>query len=184
MPGTAGRGTCGASPDKEKNSNIRTWIVESAQRADRSLPGECQPAELLNEAAENGSLRPGDDNSMISTPKFSAGGNEVQFRTDLKAAFEQILDRVSSGSAASVISASRSGQGALYQAIFWPETDSGLLDATNQKIYVKWTGEVHSFLVDQDGRLREDTNGNKALDTLDEDTNGNGDPGCRRGPQR
>ena len=35
-------------------------------------------------------------------------------------------EQTSSGSAASVISASRSGEGALYQAIFWPDTKTNL----------------------------------------------------------
>jgi type IV pilus assembly protein PilY1 len=80
--------------------------------------------------------------------------SEVEFREKLQSAFDSILDRVSSGSAASVISASRSGEGALYQAIFWPDKESGRVDAvTGDPIFVKWTGEVHAFFVDGRGIL-------------------------------
>ena len=90
-----------------------------------------------------------------------------------KKIFEYVSTSTSSGSAASVISASRSGEGALYQAIFWPDKDSGFVDANGETIYVEWTGEVHSFLVDDSGNLREDTCGNGKLDLAgNEDTDG------------
>jgi hypothetical protein len=131
-------------PDKEKYSDIRSWVVESAERQLTGLTGECEPAALLESAAINGG----------TNSKYKAAGGEVTFRTELQRAFSTILDRVSSGSAASIISASRSGEGALYQAIFWPDKDSGRIDAaTGDKIMVKWTGEVHAFLVDKYGFL-------------------------------
>ncbi len=131
------------SGGKEKYNNIRTWVVESAERQIGNLAGECQPAELLTEAADDG-----------GTTKFVAAGGEVQFRSDLEAAFAAILAQISSGSAASIISASGEGEGALYQAIFWPDKISGITDAvTGEDILVKWTGEVHSFLVDTRGYL-------------------------------
>jgi type IV pilus assembly protein PilY1 len=143
----------GAIPGKENYSNIRSWIVESATREITGVSGECQPGELLTWAARNGSAIYQDENTPAYTEKLVAS-SEVEFRAKLQGAFDFILDRVFSGSASSVVSASRSGEGALYQAIFWPDKKAGRIDAvTGEEIYVKWTGEVHAFLVDSRGVL-------------------------------
>ncbi len=101
-----------------------------------------------------------------------AGGTDVdghaylandpdQLTSALQRIFLEILNRVSSGSAASVISNSRSGQGAVYQSIFYPEYRDQMGNSVN------WIGDVHSLFVDAYGNLREDSNQNK---TLDEET--------------
>lgn len=85
--------------------------------------------------------------------------NPLKLEEQLNASFKRLLDETSSGSAASVISQTRSGEGAVYQAIFYPEyTDS-----------VKWTGDVRALFVDSQGHMREDTNGNNQLDLMPED---------------
>lgn len=97
--------------------------------------------------------------------------NPLRLEEQLNEAFFAILAKVSSGTAASVISSTRSGEGAVYQAIFFPIFGA-----------VAWAGEVHALLVDAYGNMREDTNGNDALDLATdrivvfefEDTNGNG----------
>lgn len=71
----------------------------------------------------------------------------------------QIQQKVSAGSAASVISASRSGEGAIYQAIFYPKTPP---DDAYRK--VTWVGDVHALWLDDYGNMREDCN---ASDTGD-----------------
>lgn len=76
--------------------------------------------------------------------------------------FSSIMERASAGSAASVIAASRSGEGALYQAIFWPKKT----DAYGNEVH--WIGDVHAYMVDEIGRIYEDTNENNALDTGDQ----------------
>ena len=93
--------------------------MESALRGSES-GDECEPSQLLADAAYNGSLLSQSDTGDIFTPKFEAAGNEVLFRIRLQSAFDSIMERVASGSAASVISASRSGEGAVYQSIFYP----------------------------------------------------------------
>jgi type IV pilus assembly protein PilY1 len=71
------------------------------------------------------------------------------------------LKRASSGTAASVVSNSRSGEGAIYQSIFYPaETINGNT--------VKWVGQVHALLADAHGNVREDTNHNHQLDLADD----------------
>jgi type IV pilus assembly protein PilY1 len=88
--------------------------------------------------------------------------NPLKLEEQLNKTFADILARTSSGTAASVVSSSRSGEGAIYQSVFYPE----LRDAHANTI--RWAGQVHALLVDAYGNMREDTNGNKKLD-LDED---------------
>jgi len=71
----------------------------------------------------------------------------------LNQAFLAILERATSGTSASVLSSSRSGEGAVYQSIFYPRYK-----------HVTWVGNLHALLVDAYGEIREDTNSNKALD--------------------
>jgi type IV pilus assembly protein PilY1 len=80
--------------------------------------------------------------------------NPLKLEEQLTKSFEAILARVSSGTAASVISNSRSGEGAIYQSIFYATYEGE----------VTWIGEIHSFLVDAYGNIRVDTNQNKQLD--------------------
>ena len=73
--------------------------------------------------------------------------NPLQLQQELDQTFRAILERASAGTAASVISNTRSGEGAVYQAVFYPKY-------LNK---VSWTGEVHALLVDAYGNMREDT---------------------------
>ncbi|HXX74824.1 MAG TPA: PilC/PilY family type IV pilus protein [Nitrospiraceae bacterium] len=65
-------------------------------------------------------------------------------------AFAAILNRSSSGTAASVLASSTTGDGALYQAFFFPSQ----IEGTRQ---VTWTGYTQGLFVDSFGNLREDT---------------------------
>ncbi|MCU0587747.1 MAG: hypothetical protein MUF52_06280 [Syntrophobacteraceae bacterium] len=84
--------------------------------------------------------------------------NPLRLEEQLNKSFADILRRASSGTAASVISSSRSGEGAIYQAIFYPDYKDGEGNTVN------WVGEVHALLVDAYGNIREDTDGNGRLD--------------------
>ncbi len=88
--------------------------------------------------------------------------NPLRLEEQLNKSFADILRRASSGTAASVISSSRSGEGAIYQAIFYPDYKDGEGNTVN------WVGEVHALLVDAYGNIREDTNGNGQLDIGDD----------------
>jgi hypothetical protein len=72
--------------------------------------------------------------------------------------FLEILNRVASGSAASVISNSRSGEGAIYQSIFFPEKRDSSGNIVN------WVGDTHALFIDAYGNMREDNNTNDTLD--------------------
>ena len=88
--------------------------------------------------------------------------NPLKLEEQLNKSFADILRRTSSGTAASVISNSRSGEGAIYQSTFLPEYKGPLGNTAT------WCGEVHALLVDAYGNMREDTNGNKQLDLADD----------------
>jgi type IV pilus assembly protein PilY1 len=88
--------------------------------------------------------------------------NPLELEEQLGKSFSDILRRASSGTAASVISSSRSGEGAIYQALFYPEYKDPSGNTVN------WAGEVHALLVDGYGNMREDTNGNHRLDLTDD----------------
>jgi len=87
--------------------------------------------------------------------------NPLELEGKLAAAFAAILNQTSSGTAASVLSSSSTGEGALYQSYFYPTQ----FEAENE---IKFTGYVHGLFVDKFGNLREDTNGDGRL-VLNED---------------
>lgn len=89
--------------------------------------------------------------------------NPGRLEAQLNKAFADILSRTSSGTAASVISQSRSGEGAVYQSIFYPEYPSATGVTT-----LRWAGQVQSLFVDSRGNIREDSNNNQKLDLIDD----------------
>ncbi len=124
--------------------NIMTYIVASGGlRGDINDPSECTAARLIYDAADNG-----------GTTLYDSASPE-QLETDLLTIFNALRQRASSGSAASVISSSRGGEGAIYQAIFWPEIKR--TDAAGTEHSVAWTGDVHALFVDSLGYMYEDT---------------------------
>ena len=79
----------------------------------------------------------------------SEGGNLAQ---QINAAIADILKKAASGTSISVLASSSTGEGALFQAFFYPSTYEG----TNE---IKWTGFVQGLFVDPFGNLREDRGG-------------------------
>ena len=88
--------------------------------------------------------------------------NPLSLEAKLSKSFLSILAEVASGTASSVISQTRSGEGAIYQAIFYPE----YLDNNFNK--ASWVGDVHALFMDKWGNMREDTNNNAKLDIIDD----------------
>lgn len=71
-------------------------------------------------------------------------------------AIADILKKSASGTSLSVLATSSTGEGALYQAFFFPSTFEGLNE-------IKWTGHVEGLFLDSFGNLREDTDGDAKL---------------------
>ena len=87
--------------------------------------------------------------------------NPLELEGKLAAAFAAILNQTSSGTAASVLSSSTTGEGALYQSYFYPTQ----FEAERE---IKYAGYTQSFFVDSNGNFREDTVKDNAL-VLNED---------------
>lgn len=126
-------------PDPVHPGNINTYVQDGL------ASGNPSP---ITEWDEDGDYNP---------DTFYYANNGYQLVNELRAAFQSILERTSSGTAASVISNSRSGEGAIYQSTFYPA-----MSTTTHRI--EWAGQVHALFVDAYGNMREDTNGNDTLD--------------------
>jgi len=136
-----------AEGNPQDKQAVATHIVVAGTLRDTGTTDECNPYQLLARAAANG-----------GTSLYQAADPNT-LKNTLRAAFAAIRAGAAAGSAASVISASRGGEGAAYQAIFWPGVDLAGGDK------VEWIGEVHALLVDSAGFLYEDTNGNGAFES-------------------
>ncbi|HEB93934.1 MAG TPA: hypothetical protein ENI94_10825 [Gammaproteobacteria bacterium] len=98
-----------------------------------------------------------DANGDCNPDTFYLANDGYQLVAELTAAFQSIARRASAGGSASVISASASGEGAIYQASF----QTTMSDGTYQ---VAWTGDVNALLVDDAGLIRQDNNSNQTLE--------------------
>ena len=130
----------------EDKQNITTHIVTTGSLRDDGTTTECNPKELMSRAAFNG-----------GTDTYYPGEDPQQLEASLRAVFNDILSRSSSGSAASVISNSRSGAGAVYQAVFWPKFEDSDPDGDGVSHKVSWVGDVHALFMSPDGKMYEDT---------------------------
>ncbi|HEV8619404.1 MAG TPA: hypothetical protein VGQ79_00100, partial [Nitrospiraceae bacterium] len=79
----------------------------------------------------------------------SEGGD---LEAQINAAIAAILKKAASGTSISVLASSSTGEGALFQAFFYPST----FEANSE---IKWTGFVQGLFVDPFGNLREDRGG-------------------------
>jgi type IV pilus assembly protein PilY1 len=79
----------------------------------------------------------------------SEGGD---LEAQINAAIAAILKKAASGTSISVLASSSTGEGALFQAFFYPSTYEGINE-------IKWTGFVQGLFVDPFGNLREDRGG-------------------------
>ncbi len=76
--------------------------------------------------------------------------NAYTLKTRLIAAISAILQRSASGTSVSVLATSTGGEGAVYQAYFFPSIDEGQGEAA-------WLGYMQGLFFDEFGQLREDT---------------------------
>ncbi len=124
---------------------------------------------LLKDAAKNGGFEDKDgDRRPDLDVEWDADGDGVpdtyyeasdgyQLESQLLRAINDILKRAASGTAVSVLATSGEGEGNLVQAYFRPSVTSGVTEVT-------WVGYLQSLWADQYGNLREDTDGDLALD--------------------
>ncbi len=110
----------------------------------------------------NGNNRPDlpnewdEDGDNVPDTYFEAQEGAL-LEASLVQAFTDILRKASSGTAVSVLATTGDGEGAVYQAFFYPEKMENMESR-------KWLGYLHALFVDKYGNLREDSNSNAALD--------------------
>ncbi len=144
----------------DKDPNGRSLLQDAARNGGfDDLNSDGKPNGTYTDPADQRLEWDADSDGVPDTYYEANDGYELE--KQLLAAIESILKRASSGTAASVVSNSRSGEGAIYQSIFYPaETVNGQT--------VKWVGQVHALLADAHGNVREDTNNNHKLDLADD----------------
>jgi type IV pilus assembly protein PilY1 len=118
------------------------------------------PSPLLMDAARHGKFRDINGNNVPDLQaEFDANGDglpdnffSAQSGRQLETAITRVLQLdtpgIASGSATAVTTLARSGEGAAYQAIFFPPS------RTSQAA-PPWSGQVHAYLLDRQGNLRE-----------------------------
>ncbi|GAB4342366.1 MAG: hypothetical protein Kow0089_17370 [Desulfobulbaceae bacterium] len=146
--------------ERDKNT-ITTHIVVAGSLRSNGAAGECDPKTLMESAAYNGG---GSETPLV-------GENPEKLKENLSKVFNDLSQRASAGSAASVISSARGGEGAIYQAIFWPRLTR--LNPTDDPVQVAWAGDVHGLYLDNRGYMYEDTVADRILRPY-EDLDGDG----------
>lgn len=137
--------------DDDPAQRITTYVVYTGSDTSTAT-GECAPKTLMQNTAVNGGTtlyNPEDPSALAAS---------------LESAFAKISSDRSSGTAVSVLSTTGEGEGAIYQAYFYPSKK----DAETGFETRKWLGYIHALYADEYGNIREDTNGNKALDMYDD----------------
>lgn len=137
--------------DGQDKQNIETHIVVAGTPRDSGTTDECNPKVLLENAASNS-----------GTPLYTAE-NPSQLESKIREALWAIVGAAGSGTAASVVSAARKGEGAIYQAVFYRI----LKDISGAEI--NWAGQLHGLFVDEYGNMREDSDGDETLNLTNDD---------------
>ncbi|WPD21566.1 MAG: hypothetical protein SD837_15310 [Candidatus Electrothrix scaldis] len=142
-----------SDPDGNQNEKnpISTYMVTTGTLTG-DTSDECNPDTLMTNAAVNG-----------GTEYYYSGEDPQQLEDNLYAVLGDIMTRASAGAAASVISNSRSGDGAIYQALFWPRKENGI-EVDGVEGTISWAGNIHALFIDSNNILYEDTNQNGKLD--------------------
>ncbi len=94
------------------------------------------------------------DNYVLAT-------NPKKMINALSKAFYEVNKQMSSGTSASVVSNTRSGEGAIYQSVFYPQR---LFQDGADDYILDWAGQVHGLFIDAHGNMREDTTNPGFLD--------------------
>jgi len=129
-------------------------------------------SQLLKDAAKNGGFEDRNGNKIPDLPREWDRDQDGEIDTYFEAeegyaleraimdAIADILRRVGSASAVSVVSSTAKGEGTVYQAFFQPKRQI-------QDVELSWLGQLVSYWIDQYGNIREDTDNDHTLDYTD-----------------
>ncbi|MBI1822822.1 MAG: hypothetical protein HYR80_01700, partial [Nitrospirae bacterium] len=87
---------------------------------------------------------------------YFESSDAFDLRARLMAAITDILQKSASGTSVSVLATSSTGEGAIYQAYFYPSVFEGIDQ-------ISWLGYLQGLFFDTSGQLREDTNADGKL---------------------
>ncbi len=104
-----------------------------------------------------------DKNNDGTPDTYFNASNPLNLKKQLTKALLSISAQASSGTSVSVLATTGDGDGAVYQAYYYPEKVDE--DSGNAR---SWLGNLRSFFVDRYGNLREDTLKNETLDLSDD----------------
>ncbi len=138
-------------------------------------------SDLLKSTARNGGFidknNDGRPNTIDEEASRPAAGKEWDFDADgepdnyfeaangttihhhLVSALSSVMNKAAAGSAAAVMTGSKAGAGAVFQALFFPE----MIEPAGVRS-VAWSGYLHALFIDRYGNIWEDTNQNAQLD--------------------
>ncbi|MBI3603736.1 MAG: hypothetical protein HY205_04730, partial [Nitrospirae bacterium] len=112
---------------------------------------------MLGTPGTSGTSSPEWDADKDCTPDaFFDASDGGDLEATVKRAIADILKKGASGTSVAVLATSATGDGALYQAFFFPSTFEGLNEIT-------WTGYTQGLFIDEFGNIREDTDGDGKL---------------------
>ncbi len=100
-----------------------------------------------------------DENKDCTPDTFFDASEGGDLESQINKAISSILKKAASGTSVSVLATSSTGEGAIYQAYFLPETAKD--DGTTNT--VKWQGFTQGLFIDTFGNIREDTDGDGRL---------------------
>jgi len=146
--------TASTTVPTEKNQSIKTYVVFNG--SSNGLSGECNSETLLSNTASNG-----------GTALYMAE-NPTALAVKLEEALKEIAAGSASGTAASIVS-NRGQSGAnLITAIFYPEKDFNINDASGNPQKVNWIGDLQNYWYYFDpyianSTIREDTTSDNIL---------------------
>jgi len=95
------------------------------------------------------------DQDCVPDTYFEASQGK-ELKAKIETAITDILKKAASGSSVSVLASSSSGEGALYQAFFFPTQFEGLNE-------INWLGYMQGLFLDSFGNIREDSDGDGKL---------------------
>lgn len=155
-------GTLAGSTDCDRASDgNETAIVERTFTANGSNAGFLK--DPLWYAAKYGGFNDSNGNNIPDLQKewdkdgngipdtFFYASNPLKLEARLTEALADILSKSSSGTSVSVLATSSGGEGAIYQAYFYPSVFEGANE-------IAWLGYLQGLFFDANGRLREDSN--------------------------
>jgi type IV pilus assembly protein PilY1 len=160
-------------PDIEGQQRVKTFMVDTQEFKTNPPVGRNNQLWLAAKYGGFNNLKNHTYNSTdaLDTEEWDADGDgkpdaytlasqPEDLVAGLTQAFNEVLEKSSSASAAAVVANASRGTGAIYQAIYEPRLGDG-------NVAVTWSGLLRGLFIDDDARIREDSNGNATLDATD-----------------